>query len=62
MLNTRLNDKYRRFTDLPTEFENNLKENENESHKDLFDLISKSEIGANQRFVGPFGSRQSNIF
>lgn len=58
MSNETLNDKYRKFTDLPTEFSNNNLIKPEQSDKSLFDLLSKSEIGVNQRFSGPFGSRQ----
>lgn len=59
MPNSRSDDRYRKFTDLPTEFANNLNEEYQKDSNQLFDLVSKSEIGSNQRFIGPFGSRQS---
>ena len=57
-----LSNKYRKFTDLPTEFSSSdlkLSREDTSFDNGIFELIAKSEIGANQRFIGPFGSRQS---
>jgi hypothetical protein len=53
--------RYRKFNDLPTEFESNKTSNDllDPDIENLFEYISKSEIGSNQHFTGPFGSRQS---
>jgi hypothetical protein len=53
--------RYRKFNDLPTEFESNKisKDDLDPNSENLFEYISKSEIGNNQHFTGPFGSRQS---
>ena len=53
--------RYRKFNDLPTEFESNKisKDDLDPNSENLFEYISKSEIGNNQHFNGPFGSRQS---
>jgi hypothetical protein len=55
-----LNNKYRKFNDLPTQFSDSDSQNCPEREDNgIFELIAKSEIGSQQRFVGPFGSRQS---
>ncbi len=53
--------RYRKFNDLPTEFESNKTSNDelDPDIENLFEYISKSEIGINQHFTSPFGSRQS---
>ena len=51
--------RYRKFYDLPIEFESNKTKELNELDENFIEYISKSEIGSNQHFTGPFGSRQS---
>ena len=55
-----LNNQYRKFTDLPTQFSDSASKNSQENGENgIFELIAKAEIGSTQRFIGPFGSRQS---
>ena len=67
---TREDDSDRKFNDLPINFNDQniegVKSDANlikaENVNDLFDLISKSEIGNNEKFIGAFGTRKGSLY